>query len=51
MIRNEYIRFMQTLGTDGVFENVCKLANVILDHIDEITPLGTTHGKRTQKNN
>ena len=49
MIRNEYLRFMQTLGTDGVPDNVRKLANVVLNHLDEITPLGTAHGKRTQK--
>ena len=49
MIRNEYLRFMQTLSTDGVPENVRKLANVILNHLDQITPLGTAHGKRTQK--
>ena len=49
MIRNEYLRFMQTLSTDGVPDNVCKLANVVLNHLYEITPLGTAHGKRSQK--
>lgn len=49
MIRNEYLRFMQTLGTDGLTDNVRKLANIVLDHLDEITPLGTAHGKRVQK--
>ena len=49
MIRNEYLRFMQTLSTDGAPGNVCKLANVVLNHLDEITPLGTAHGKRSQK--
>ncbi|MFA4910905.1 MAG: ATP-binding protein [Desulfobacteria bacterium] len=49
MISNEYLRFMQTLSTDGVSDNVRKLANVVLNHLDEITPLGTAHGKRSQK--
>ena len=49
MIRNEYLRFMQTLGTDGMPDNVRKLANIVLDHLDEITPLGTAHGRRAQK--
>jgi len=49
MIRIEYLRFMQTLNADRVSGNVCKLANVILNYLDEIIPLGTTHGKRSQK--
>lgn len=49
MTKIEYLRFMQTLSADRVPENVRKLANVILNHLDEITPLGTAHGKRSQK--
>lgn len=49
MIRNEYIRFIQTLGTNGLPDNVRKLANIVLDYLDEITPLSTAHGKRAQK--
>ena len=49
MIRNEYLRFMQTLSTDGVPDSVNKLANVVLNHLDEIIPLSTAHGKRSQK--
>ncbi len=49
MIRNEYIRFMQKLCIDDAPENVRKLANIVLDHFDEITPLSTAHGRRVQK--
>ena len=49
MIRNEYLRFMQTLNAVGVPDNICKLANIVLNHLEEITPLGTAHGKRAQK--
>ncbi len=49
MIRNEYIRFMQTLDREGVPDSSRKIANIIFDHLDEITPLGTGHGRRIQK--
>lgn len=49
MIRKEYHRFMQTLGGDGVPENVCKLANIIFNNLDDIIPLGTAAGRRVQK--
>ncbi|MDD5272812.1 MAG: AAA family ATPase, partial [Methylovulum sp.] len=49
MLKLEYLHFMQTLNTNAVPDNVRKLANIILDHLDEIIPLGTTHGKRVQK--
>jgi len=49
MSRNEYLRFMQTLDANGVSDNVSKLANIVLDHFEEIVPLGTAHGRRTQK--
>lgn len=49
MIRNEYIRFMQTLDTLEVSDDVYKLANIVLNHLDEIIPLGTAYGKRSQK--
>ena len=49
MIRNEYIRFIKTFELFDVPNDVRKLANVVLNHFDEITPLGTAHGKRIQK--
>jgi len=49
MIRNEYLRFMKTSISDGAPNNVRKLANIVLDHLDEITPLGTAAGRRVQK--
>lgn len=38
MFRNEYLRFIQTFDAD-VPAGVCKLANIILDNLDEIQPL------------
>ena len=40
---------MQTFSTDDVPDNVCKLANIVLDHLDLITPLGTANGLRVKK--
>jgi hypothetical protein len=40
---------MQTLSTDDVPDNVCKLANIVLDHLDSITPLGTANGLRVKE--
>lgn len=49
MIRNEYLRFMQTLVANDANENTRKLANIILDHLEEIIPLGTASGRRVKK--
>ncbi len=48
MISNEYNRFMQSFDGDVPAE-VCKLANIISSHLDEIIPLGTAAGRRVQK--
>jgi hypothetical protein len=40
---------MQTLSTNDVPDNVCKLANIVLDHLDSITPLGTANGLRVKE--
>lgn len=49
MLRNEYIRFMQLLGTDDALKDVRKLANIVHAHLNEIIPLGTAHSRRSQK--
>ncbi len=49
MIREEYIRFMLTLRGEGVPDNVRKVSNLILNHIDEIQPLTPHHGQRIRK--
>lgn len=49
MIRNEYLRFMQTLNAHSVPEDVRKVANLVLSHLDIIQPLGTQQGQRVKK--
>lgn len=49
MIRNEYVRFMQTLSTSSATDDVRKLANLFLDKLDVIQPLGTNQGQRVKK--
>lgn len=49
MIRNEYLRFMQTLTAENSSEGVRKMANLILEHFDAIQPLGTHQGQRVKK--
>ncbi|HCD34286.1 MAG TPA: hypothetical protein DER01_17875 [Phycisphaerales bacterium] len=48
MIRDEYMRFLQTLD-ETTPENVRKMANLILDNLDDIVPLSTSHGHRIKK--
>jgi recombinational DNA repair ATPase RecF len=49
MIMNEYLRFMQTLSDDNIPDGVRKMANLVLDHLDAIQPLGTHQGKRVRR--
>lgn len=49
MIRNEYVRFMQTLSAPSATDDVRKLANLFLDKLDVIQPLGTSQGQRVKK--
>lgn len=49
MIRDEYVRFMQTLAVGGVTEGVRKVANLVHDHLDAIQPLGTQQGQRVKR--
>jgi len=48
MIRAEYLRFMQTLGGDASSANIRKIANLVLNDIDTLTPLTTRQGQRIQ---
>lgn len=48
MIRNEYLRFMQTLKADNTPEGVRKIGNLILEHLNAIQPLTTHQGQRVQ---
>ena len=49
MIQAEYQRFMQTLMEQNATDPVCKIANIVLAHLDEIVPLGTHQGQRIRK--
>ena len=49
MIEVEYLRFLQTLSADDVSDDVLKIANLILKHIEELKPLSTAHGLRIKK--
>jgi len=49
MIKNEYLRFMQTLKSDHTPEGVCKIANLVLEQFDVIQPLTTHQGQRVKK--
>lgn len=46
MIRAEYLRFLQTLNEEAVTDNVRKLANLVLQNLDHLIPLGTHQGQR-----
>jgi DNA sulfur modification protein DndD len=49
MFKNEYLRFLQTLKAEDVSPEVRKIANLVIDHLDEIQPLGTAQSRRTKK--
>lgn len=49
MIRSEYLRFMQGLTDATTPDNVRKIANIVLAHIDTLEPLGTAAGQRIKK--
>lgn len=49
MIRSEYLRFLQTLADEMVSDDVRKIANLVLLHLDDLTPLSTAHGQRIRR--
>jgi len=49
MIRAEYIRFLQTLNAEDTPADVRKVANLVLQHLEALIPLSTTHGQRIKK--
>lgn len=49
MVKNEYLRFLQTLKDEDVSSGVRKIANLVIGHLDEVHPLGTAQGKRAKK--
>lgn len=49
MIQSEYSRFLQTLTDEHTSDNVRKVANLVLTHLDTLAPLSTAHGQRINK--
>ncbi|MFO9238376.1 AAA family ATPase [Legionella pneumophila serogroup 1] len=49
MIKAEYLRFVQTLNTPKISEDVRKIANIILKYLDELIPLTSHQGQRVKK--
>ncbi|OCH03517.1 hypothetical protein A6E11_00995 [Aliivibrio fischeri] len=49
MINNELIRFMRTLTGDDVAIGIRKIANLVLEHLDILEPLGTAQSRRAKK--
>lgn len=48
MIRDEYLRFLMTLD-ESTPEGVRKIANLVLEHMEDLIPLSTSHGNRIRK--
>ncbi len=49
MIRTEYLRFLQTLSSEGISADVRKMANLVLQDLDTLIPLSTAKGQRIKK--
>lgn len=49
MIKTEYLRFSQTLYDEGISSDVRKIANIVLENLDTLTPLTTSQGKRIKQ--
>lgn len=49
MILSEYLRFLQTLSEDDTSDEVRKVANLVLTHLDSLVPLSTSRGQRVNK--
>ena len=49
MIKHEYIRFIQTLDDESVSDDVRKISNIVLNNLDILIPLTTSHGKRVKE--
>lgn len=48
MIQHEFEKFLAELGRQYVSDDVKRLGNLILTHIDKLAPLGTHSGKRSK---
>ena len=49
MILAEYLRFLQTLNAEAITADIRKIANLVLQNIEALTPLSTSHGQRVKE--
>ncbi len=49
MVREEYLRFLQTFNVDSTSINAKKIANIVLDNLEELTQLSTHQGQRIRR--
>jgi archaellum biogenesis ATPase FlaH len=49
MIRAEYLRFLQTLSDEATPEGTRKIANLVLQNLENIAPLTTYQGQRVKR--
>lgn len=49
MIKMEYLRFLQTLDTNDVSDDVRTMANLVLHNLDTLLPLSTAQGRRIKE--
>lgn len=49
MIRTEYLRFLQTLTDITISDDVRKIANLVLNHLDTLIPLSSAQGQRVKR--
>lgn len=49
MIKVEYARFLQTLNSEYVSDDVRKIANIVFENLDSLIPLTTAQGQRVKQ--
>lgn len=49
MLEAEYNRFLQTLDSEGIIADVRKIAKLVFEHLETLTPLTTSQGQRIKK--
>lgn len=49
MVKEEYLRFLQSLNRNDISSNVRKIANLVLQNMDKLIPLTTSQGQRIKK--
>ena len=49
MVREEYLRFLQTFNVESTSINAKKIANIVLDNLEELAQLSTHQGQRIRR--